>query len=178
MRWIIALILLVVSVVFTTRQIRTGIVSGFIYEKDYGQLWELGVKSSTIQAKSQYVDDFYNALSKGKDEGKFAEYNAIWLQQPNNNFSTNLTVLATLSDRLREIKGMNPNSFEYNTAIQQITAQEQGEAVGMLRVFQGCYDLTNYSNVWGWHCLLWDLVLLILWILTIIAIVIALDLDV
>lgn len=169
MKWFVALILFVTSLTVTVRQIRTSVLSNFYYEKTYGQLWELGVKSSTIQAKAQYVDEFYTALLNGKAEGRFAEYDAVFLQQPNNNFSTNLTVLLTLSERLKEIKGMNPNSFEYNTAIQQITAQEQGEAYAMLGVFQGCYDLNTWPNVWGWYCGLWLLGIVILWISTIVA---------
>lgn len=85
------------------------------------------------------------------------------LQTSDNNFSTNVIVLGTLVDRLKEIQGMNPNSFEYNTAIQQITAQEQGEAHRMLLVFEHCWDMASYPIMWGWYneifliitCLMW-----------------------
>lgn len=44
---------------------------------------------------------------------------------------------------------MDANSFQYNTAIQQITQQEQGEAIDMLSVFQGCWYKENYILLWG-----------------------------
>lgn len=45
---------------------------------------------------------------------------------------------------------MKPSSFEYNTAIQQITAQEQGDSKAMMGVISGCYELAGYPAVWKW----------------------------
>ena len=45
---------------------------------------------------------------------------------------------------------MNVASFEYQTAIQQITAQEQGEAQAMLEVFSGIWWKNNYIFLWDW----------------------------
>lgn len=45
---------------------------------------------------------------------------------------------------------MDANFFQYNTAIQQITQQEQGEAIDMLSVFQGCWYKENYILLWDW----------------------------
>ena len=93
---------------------------------------------------------FVSALESGYAKGDFANHNAVWLKTPNNSFQANLEALKTLSARLGEIQEMKPTSFEYNTAIHQITAQEQGEAKAMMGVFCGCYALTNYLAVWGW----------------------------
>ena len=131
-------------------QIRTGIVANYNMEKNYLQLWQLADKSSTISAKQEYMAKFVTALEDGYTKGDFAQNDAIWLKTPNNSFEANLTALKTLSARLKEIQGLNPNSFEYNTAIQQITAQEQGEAKAMIGVFTRCYDLGSYPIVWGW----------------------------
>ena len=125
-------------------------ISSYHYEKSYSQLWQLADKSSTIPAKQEYISQFLTALKDGKARGDFADYNAIFLKTPNNSFDSNLKALETLSHRLTEIQNMNPSSFEYNTAIQQITAQEQGEAGAMLAEFNGCYLLNNYLLVWGW----------------------------
>ena len=131
-------------------QIKTEIVAEYRQEKSYFQLWQLADKSSIIPAKQKFVGQFVDALQRGYANGEFASHNAIWLQTPNNDFEANLDALRSLSQRLGEIQGMSPSSFEYNTAIQQITAQEQGEAKAMLDVFGGCYALANYPMVWNW----------------------------
>jgi hypothetical protein len=125
-------------------------MANYNYEKNYGQLWKLAEKSSTIQAKQQYITQFVNALKEGKTNGLFADYNALFLKTPNNSFDSNLKAVETLSERLIEIQNMDPKTFEYNTAIQQITAQEQGEAQDLISIFTGCYDLNNYFSVWNW----------------------------
>jgi len=146
----LSLILSIVGTLILSCEIRLGILSSYNYEKHYSQLWSLAEKSSTIPAKQQYISQFLNTLKQGKTNGDFAEYDALFLKTPNNNFDANLKALETLSARLTEIQSMDPSSFQYNTAIQQITAQEQGEAGPMLSVFQGCYDLNNYFFIWNW----------------------------
>lgn len=135
---------------FLIYQIRAQIMASYRVEKNYTQLWELADKSSTISAKQKYIAQFVYALELGYSKGDFTSYNAIWLETPNNSFEVNLKALKTLSERLDEIQEMKPSSFEYNTAIQQITAQEQGEAKAMLNVIIGCYELKNYPAIWGW----------------------------
>lgn len=53
--------------------------------------------------------------------------------------------------RLREIQGMDVNSFEYQTALQQITQQEQGEASAMLEQIKGAWVLGHYWYLWDWY---------------------------
>lgn len=124
--------------------------SHYTYDAAYGNLWALADRSSTIAAKQQYIAQFSAALEAGYARGDFSRHDAIWLKTPKNSFEANLSALKTLSDRLSQIQGMNPSSFEYNTAIQQITAQEQGEASAMLETFHNCFDLANYPMAWGW----------------------------
>jgi hypothetical protein len=138
------------ALIMWTLQIRSAILSRYTYEKQFSNLWELADKSSTIPAKQQYITQFLYALKAGETNGVFADYNATWLKTPNNSFAANVKAIQTLSDRLTQIQDMDPASFQYNTAIQQITAQEQGEANRMLTVFEGCYDRENYPIIWGW----------------------------
>ena len=126
------------------------VVGEYSYQKNYKQLWTLADRSSTIAAKHEYLSKFYNALRTGRVQNKFSDNDACWFKTPANEFDANLEALHTLVNRLAEIKTMDPNSFQYNTAIQQITAQEQGEAKEMLDVFYGCYFLAGYPLVWGW----------------------------
>lgn len=133
-------------------QVKTAIVANYKFEKKYHQLWLLADKSSTLQAKQRYISEFVEALENGVKNGEFAGHNAIFLKTPNNEFQRNLEAVRTLATRLSEIQNMDSSSFQYNTAIQQITAQEQGEAGALMTVIQGCYDLENYPMVWGWIC--------------------------
>lgn len=126
------------------------ILANYHWRNEYLNHWTLADRSSTIPAKQEHIQGFVNALERGNNNGRFAAYDAIFLQTPSNNFRTNMTALDTLDQRLTEIQGMDPNSFQYNTAIQQITAQEQGEASAMLEVLSGCYFLANYPIIWGW----------------------------
>ena len=74
----------------------------------------------------------------------------------------NFEALKSLQKRLQEIKKLDPNSFEYNTAIQQITAQEQGEAASMLCVFHGCWIKEHYPLLWCWIGILTSTVIVII----------------
>ena len=131
-------------------QIRTAVIANYQLENNYTQLWSLADKSSTIPAKQKYIAQFVAALEAGQTKGDFASHDAKWLQTPNNDFGQNLAALKSLEGRLDEIQKMDPTSFQYNTAIEQITKQEQGEAGPMMGVFEGCFLLQNYPMVWNW----------------------------
>jgi len=164
----VASILPLALLIFIGFQIRSAIMCDYNYENAYGNLWDLADKSSTILEKQKYLSQFAIDLQRGYKHGDFANYNAIWLKTPNNSFVYNLKALQTLVDRLTQIQQMNPNSFEYNTAIQQITGQEQGEAKPMLKVFEDCYILENYPILWGWifgWSIFIEIILLIVFIL-------------
>jgi hypothetical protein len=134
--------------------------SNYEYNKEYSSYWHLAEKSSTITAKSEYVDKFVNALEHSGLQG---QYDALVFQTQDNSFDKNFEALKTLQARLKEIKGMNVNSFEYQTAIQQITAQEQGEAENMLNVISGCWTKVHYPYLWN----LFGFLYLIWWVLII-----------
>lgn len=146
----IAIILLSASILLGIYQIKSLIIGNYRFEKDYLQFWELSDKSSTIPAKQKYISEFVLTLENGYKKGDFSSFNAIFLKTPNNNFEANLNALRTLSQRLIEIQEMDPKTFEYNTAIQQITAQEQGDAHKLIGIIKGCYFLNNYFIVWDW----------------------------
>lgn len=150
MRRTIGAILIVLGLILFVNQVRLEIVSKYAYEKTYGNLWSLADKSSTIPAKQDYINKFVTVLKAGKEKGDFSDYNAMWLKTPDNQFDANLKALETLAGRLKEIQNMDPTSFQYNTAIQQITAQEQGEAHALMGVFSGCYFMASWFLVWGW----------------------------
>ena len=141
---IVWLMVLILSIII----IRSAIKADYEFENKYAYSWNLADKSSTIEAKYTYITEFVELLNSNKDD--FASHNAVWLKTKDNSFDYNLKAITTLRDRLSEIKGMNTSSFEYNTAIQQITAQEQGEAHALINTLKDCYVLQNYFIVWGW----------------------------
>ena len=139
---------IVIGVVLLIIQIVTSIMAEYSYNKDYSSLWELADKSSTIEAKADYISQFVEQIESNKD--RFSKHDAIVFKTPNNEFSNNLKALVSLRDRLHEINKMDPTSFQYNTAIQQITEQEQGDAVQLTSTLKSCYKLGSYWSVWRW----------------------------
>jgi hypothetical protein len=127
------------------------VIGNYHYERDYESYWNLAEKASTIKQKAVYVDKFVEGF-KGK--GFEGDYNAVFFKTPDNSFDKNLEALQSLKTRLDEIQKMNVSSFEYQTAIQQITAQEQGEAKDMLDVFSGIWWKNNYFFLWEWVAVL------------------------
>jgi hypothetical protein len=119
----------------------THLIYNYQWENKYQYAWDLGVKQSTIIDKSQYINEFANKLSENKTD--FVEHSVIFLKTPNNSFQKNLEALNTLCTRMKEIQGMDPTSFQYNTAIEQITRQEQDEAVEMIGCFRDCWFLEH-----------------------------------
>jgi hypothetical protein len=153
---ITGIILIVICIIMMIFQIKSCVSSNYEYENKISSYWALADKSSTIVEKSKYVKQFVEILEKSNH----ADYNAIWLKTPNNSFLKNLEALKSLSVRLDQIKGMNVESFAYQTAIQQITAQEQGEAKEMLSVFEGCWVKDKYFIVWEWFAVVFCLIYL------------------
>lgn len=150
---IFGFILIFVGLIISIAVIINLTLADYNYEKDYGSYWELADRSSTLTAKEEYITQYVNELSEHKND--FSDYNAVFLKTPQNSFEYNFKAIVTLRDRLVVIQSMNETSFEYQTAIQQITGQEQGEAQNMISVIEGCYVLENYSMAWLWFMALW-----------------------
>lgn len=146
--WIIGIVIMVLSIVIMGVHTKGCVSTYYSYENDIGSYWDLADKSSTLNAKSDYIEKFIAALKKSKH----SEFNAVIYKTPTVNFNNNIKALQTLSDRLKIVSKMDQTSFAYQTAIQQITGQEQGEAREMLDVFSGCYFLENYPVGWNWIC--------------------------
>jgi len=125
-----------------------GIISNYKYEKEYSSYWDLADKASTIPKKLEGIDKFVTNLENSGLQGK---YNALYLQTANNSFDKNFEAIKSLQLRLHEIAGMDITSFQYNTAIEQITKQEQGEeAKETLQVFRGIWGKEYYFWLWDW----------------------------
>lgn len=151
---------IIVGIIIGIIHISTSIIADYNYNNKIKYAWNLADKSSTLEAKAGYISEFLTNL----EHAKLSEYNAIFLKTPNNNIQKNIEALKTLKTRLDEIKNLDVESFAYQTAIQQITAQEQGEAQEMLYTINGGWDLANYPIVWGWICI----ILVCIWVILIV----------
>jgi hypothetical protein len=141
--------------------IRACVLADFEYGNQIESYWNLSVKASTLQQKSTYLDKYVSALQSAT----LADYDALWLKTPNNNVQQNFVALKSLQTRMHEIFGMDPNSFPYQQAIQQITQQEQDDAKDMLGVFEGAWYLKHHFFLWRWVALLYVFVVVVLGII-------------
>jgi len=123
------------------------ILAAYQYERTIGSYWHLSDKASTLVQKSAYLDKYVEAL---EHSGLAGTNNALFLWTPNNNFDQNMIALKSLQGRMHQIQNMDEQSFAYQTAIQQITAQEQGEGYQLTGTFEGCWYLEHRPYLWGW----------------------------
>lgn len=123
------------------------IATNYTYTRDIENEWVLADRSFTIEAKTQHIDGFVAALEAS---GLHGEHDAMFLTKPSNGFDANMEALKSLQARLHEIGGMDPNSFQYNTALHQITEQEQGQAANMIGTFEGIYWKEHAVFLWSW----------------------------
>ena len=144
--------LLVTAIILFSVGLIMSVVAEYNYDRYYSSYWSLADKSSTLEAKSVYIGQFVDKLNNSRQG--FSDYNAVFLPTPDNSFDKNFEALVSLRDRLKTISLMNESDFAYQTAIQQITAQEQGQATEMLQVFKGCYFLRSYPLLWNWYMLI------------------------
>jgi hypothetical protein len=146
MKYFIGLSLIVIAVAILGIGIGVSIYAGYQYNNQIGSYWSLADKASTINQKSEYIDKFVEAL---KDAHLNGTNDTLWLATPDKSFDQNFKALLSLQARLKEIKTMDPSSFQYQTAIEQITAQEQGGAQPMLTNFENCWFKINHHFLWN-----------------------------
>ena len=140
------IILLVVGIVFAISRGIFRIYVHYEYKNEIGCNWDLSDRASTIAQKSEYLDKFVLALEKCKLDGT---HDALFFPNDENDFTQNMKALKSLQKRLRDISTMDENSFAYQTAMQQITAQEQGEAHNLLDTLYGCWQKEYHYSVWN-----------------------------
>lgn len=173
MKYLVVFLLLLIALGATVFYIHAIVKANYEYNNTIKSSWDLADKASTIAQKSDYIDQF---VAKLEASGLQGTNNALYFPTPDNSFDKNLEAVKSLQSRLHSVKTMDENSFAYQTAIQQITAQEQGEADNMLSVFSGSWWKVHHYYLWnGWWTLTIVLGLIALWVGMIIAFVIAFD---
>jgi hypothetical protein len=167
----IAITLLVLTLSMIGYHLQQRLVAKYQFEKDYGFAWNLAYKSSTIEAKAGYIAQFIGLMESNKTD--FSAHNAKWMTTPDNSFEMNLAALKTLNSRLQEVMKMDVKSFEYQTAIQQITQQEQGEADQLIGAIYGCWLKEKHPVVWTWYQNVWSVVELVMGFATLLMLALA-----
>jgi hypothetical protein len=140
------LVLLVFAICWMGGCVGVAVYADYDYKNRIAAYWDLSVKASTIQQKSEYLDKFISAL----ESTTLADNDAIWLKTPDTNTKENLKALKSLQQRMHEIFTMDVNSFQYQQAIQQITAQEQDDAKNVLDRIEGAWYLQHHILLWSW----------------------------
>jgi len=137
---------LVASVIGAIVLIWSGVKANYEWDTQYGSLWSLSVKASTIEQKSEYIDKFVDALDKSGLQGT---NDALMYYTPDNSFDSNIQALKSLQGRLHDISKMDETSFAYQTAIQQITAQEQDDNNQVIGVVEGSWWKVHHYYLWN-----------------------------
>ena len=117
------------------------------YENQLGGYWTLSVRASSLPLKLQYLNQFVAAV----DSAHLSGHNAVLFPTVQNDVGQNIGTLKSLQQRLNEIQTMDVMSFQYQQAIAQITAQEQGEAEAMLSDIAGTWCLEYHPWLWAWY---------------------------
>ena len=121
------------------------IYTNYECNRDLLSYWKLSAKASTLKQKSLYLDKFVANLEAAHLSGN----NALILKTPDNSYEQNMATLKSLQSRMEEIKSMDVKSFEYQQAMYQISAQEQGGVNGVGDLI-GVWYLDHHPSVWGW----------------------------
>jgi hypothetical protein len=121
------------------------IYTNYECNRDLLSYWKLSAKASTLKQKSLYLDEFVANLEAARLSGN----NAVILKTPNNSYEQNMATLKSLQSRMEEIKSMDVKSFEYQQAMYQISAQEEGGVNGVGDLI-GVWYLDHHTSVWGW----------------------------
>jgi hypothetical protein len=136
----------IIGLLFAGSRLATRIYAGYEYRNEVSSYWTLSERASTIAQKSEYMNKFVDALTKAKLEGTNAN---LIMQTPQSEFNENFKAVKSLQARLADISKMDETSFAYQTAIEQITKQEQGEAEQLLCEIKSCWLRVNWPTLWN-----------------------------
>ena len=116
--------------------IHGGIYASYSYDVRMGQYIRLADDSSTAESKLEYLKKFEEVVSSNifRNEARYV------FKKERLTRDKQLKVLSTLQTRLQDAVEMDPLSFEYQTAMQQITGQEFDHALGEINdIISSCW---------------------------------------
>ncbi len=142
---VIVLVLLVILVlVIVLGGIGTCIMSPYQYDRDVRQYLKLADDASDAKTKLSHLGEYRDAITAkiGRNDARYIFTEKQYTRD------AQLAILDTLISRLRDISQMDPKSFEYQTAMQQVTGQEFDHTCSRIDgIFWDCY---RRSSGWRW----------------------------
>lgn len=125
--------------------------NSYFYKVKIGQYLSLSDDASTATKKLEYVNEYVDAINKqiDKDDARFI------FKQERLTKTAQLVILSTLKQRLEETTRMNPESFEYQQAMAQISGQEYDHTLDSIdNIIHSCWFRQNMFVVFilwfGW----------------------------
>jgi hypothetical protein len=141
LRWL-GIVLAIVGAVWGILLIIYSVKAGYEYNNQIYSYWSLYTKAATLQAKSQYFDQYVQAIENAHLSGN----NALMFKTPDNSYTQNFATLQSAQQRLHEVQTIDPTSFQYSQTLSQVAAS----GTATLNVFEGIWYLKNYPFIWGW----------------------------
>lgn len=136
-------------------------LADYFYDKQIGQYLKLADDASTAQIKLQYFYQYRDLASQiSRNDAYFI------FKQKQYTRDEQLKILDTLIIRLEDATNMDPQSFEYQQAMYQISGQEFNHTLERINsIFFNAWlrsGMISYWVIWNW------LVVILLWIYPII----------
>ena len=116
------------------------IYNWYIYDVRIGQYLSLSDDASTAEKKLEYIDKYIASINKyiHRNDARFV------FKRERLTCDVQLIVLETLKQRLEETTRMNPESFEYQQAMAQISGQEYGHTLDSINsIIHSCWLRQN-----------------------------------
>ena len=144
MKTLIGVIALFVSFVICSLVI--AVMTDYHYGVQINQHLKLADDASTAEVKLEHLNNYVDAvkLNVKRNDARYI------FKQKQYTRDTQLEILDTLIIRLEDLTAMNPQSFEYQTGMGQITGQEFDNVLSRVNsIFWDCY---RRETVWRWIC--------------------------
>jgi len=145
MKIIIGILIILVAVVGIGTYIGLNIYYGYQYDNTIGSYWNLSVKASDLDVKSQYLDQFIGAIEAANLSGN----DALIFKTPDNSYTQNFNALLSLQTRMHAFVGQDPTTMAYQQAISQITAQEEDDNSSTINVINDLWWKSNHYFFWN-----------------------------
>jgi hypothetical protein len=139
------ILLMVAGVIFGTWMVIDLVRDNYVYDNTIGSYWNLSVKASSLDVKSQYLDQFVSAVQAANLSGN----DAIFFPTPDNSYQQNFDAILSLQTRMHAFVGQDSTTMAYQQAISQITAQEEDDNSSTIQVISDLWWKQNHYFFWN-----------------------------
>lgn len=146
MKIAIGILVIIAAVIGLVWFISMGVYYNYQYNNTIGSYWNLSVKASDLDVKSQYLDQFISAIEAANLSGN----DALIFKTPDNSYTQNFNALLSLQTRMHAFVGQDPTTMAYQQAISQITAQEEDDNSSTINIINDLWWKSNHYIYWAW----------------------------